>query len=240
MNQQTARMREIAKDLLEKKEVQMVIGWEKGTFFYNSTPVFITRPEDVDKLIWDDYCAINFAKLLMDYRYMDGKVAIFVKGCDTRGVNRLIQDLVIKRDKVYLIGMPCPGMKDAKVAAKLGQEREGEVPLESKCLPLKGLEDSSQKDIPINRGRIAQIIAAVHGLDYTVDESIMFMYLNNFSVGMSKTEMTINTYGKEMEFTRAAATAFMQKMSITTQIKDLEGNVIKVEPRKIMGLYSSK
>ena len=112
--------------------------------------------------------------------------------------------------------------------------------LESKCLPLKGLEDSSQKDIPINRGRIAQIIAAVYGLDYTVDESIMFMYLNNFSVGMSKTEMTINTYGKEMEFTRAAATAFMQKMSITTQIKDLEGNVIKVEPREIMGLYSSK
>ncbi|MFA5536312.1 MAG: 4Fe-4S dicluster domain-containing protein [Bacillota bacterium] len=134
MNQQTARMREIARELLEKKEVEMVIGWEKGTFFYNSTPVFITKPEDADKLIWDDYCAVNFAKLLMDYRYLDGKVAVFVKGCDARGVNRLIQDLVIKREKIYLIGMPCPGMKDAKIAAKLGQEKEAEVPLEGKCL----------------------------------------------------------------------------------------------------------
>lgn len=133
MNAQTVKMREIAKELLEKQEVQMVIGWEKGTFFYNSTPVFITRPEDVDRLIWDEYCAINFSKLLMDYRNKEGKIAIFVKGCDSRGVNRLLQDLVIKREKVYLIGMPCSGMKDAKAAAELGQDKSGEAPLEDKC-----------------------------------------------------------------------------------------------------------
>lgn len=133
MNPQTTKMRELAKDLLEKKEVEMVIGWEKGTFFYNSTPVFITQPEDVERLIWDEYCAVNLAKMLMDYRHLEGKVAVFVKGCDARGVNRLLQDLVIKREKIHLIGMPCEGMKNAKEAAKLGQEKAGEASLEDKC-----------------------------------------------------------------------------------------------------------
>lgn len=133
MNPQTEKIREIARELLEKQEVQLVIGWEKGTFFYNSTPAFITKPEDVDRLIWDEYCAVNLAKYLMDYRHLEGKVAILVKGCDARGVNRLVQDLVIQRDKVYLIGVPCPGMKDAKQAAALGKEKAGEALLEVKC-----------------------------------------------------------------------------------------------------------
>lgn len=109
----TEKMRATAKDLLEKGEVNTVIGWEKGTFWYNSTPVFISKADQVDRLVFDEFCANNLAKYLLDYKLEDGKVAVFVKGCDARAVNRLIQDNQVKREKVYLIGIPCPGMKEA-------------------------------------------------------------------------------------------------------------------------------
>ncbi|WP_227767172.1 4Fe-4S binding protein [Zhaonella formicivorans] len=129
----TEQMRKLAKELLEKGEVQYIIGWEKGTFWYNSTPVFISKPEEADKLVWDEYCAANLASYLLDDRYPQGKIGIFVKGCDSRGVNRLVQDKQVKRENLFLIGLPCPGMKSAKKAPLLGQEKASEVPLEEKC-----------------------------------------------------------------------------------------------------------
>lgn len=124
------KMRAVAKELLEKGEVATVIGWEKGTFWYNSTPLFISKPEQVDRLIFDDFCANNLAKYLLDNRYQEGKTAVFVKGCDARAVNRLLQDQQIKREKVYLIGLPCPGMKEAPQA---GEKDAKDLPLLKKC-----------------------------------------------------------------------------------------------------------
>ncbi|MEW6662291.1 MAG: 4Fe-4S dicluster domain-containing protein [Bacillota bacterium] len=131
MNEITLKMREIARDLLERGEVQRVLGWEKGTFPYQSTPFFAETPADADKLIWDEYCLNNLAVYLLDFRYGEEKVALFVKGCDSRGVVRLIQDKQFPRERVYLIGIPCPGLKDAAAAAKL--PAGAEVPLADKC-----------------------------------------------------------------------------------------------------------
>lgn len=127
----TEKMRATAKDLLEKGEVTTVIGWEKGTFWYNSTPVFLSKPEQVDRLVFDEFCANNLAKYLMDYKSEDGKVAVFVKGCDARAVNRLIQDNQVKREKVYLIGIPCPGMKETPANTEV-KDAAG-LPVLKKC-----------------------------------------------------------------------------------------------------------
>lgn len=112
--------------------------------------------------------------------------------------------------------------------------------LEVYNLPLEGDTDLLAKDEPINRGRIAQIIAAMYGFQYSVDESIMFMYKNNFSNGMSVTQKTIETYGKEYDLTRAAAAAFMQKMSQVTQVVDLKGRIISVKERNIIGIMNEQ
>lgn len=114
-----SEMRATAKQLLESGEATVVIGWEKGTMPYNSTPVMIRSAADVDKLIWDEYCQQNLSTYLIDFIYTEDKVAIFAKGCDTRAYNRLIQDKRISADKCIVIGVPCPGMKSAKAAAKL-------------------------------------------------------------------------------------------------------------------------
>jgi len=131
MNTITAKMREIARDLLERKEVKRVIGWEKGIFPYQSTPFFAETPADANKLIWDEFCLNNLAVYLLDFRNGEDKVALFVKGCDSRGVVRLIQDQQFPRERVYLIGIPCPGLKDSAAFATLPAGTE--IPVADKC-----------------------------------------------------------------------------------------------------------
>lgn len=126
-----SEMRAVAKELLESGEATVVIGWEKGTMPYNSTPVMIRSAADVDKLIWDEYCQQNLSTYLVDYIYTEDKVAIFAKGCDTRAYNRLIQDKRISADKCIIVGVPCSGMKSAKEAAKL--PAGAEVPMAKAC-----------------------------------------------------------------------------------------------------------
>lgn len=132
MEELTLQLRHTAKEILEKGEANVVIGWEKGTFWYSSTPVFITKPEDAERLIWDEYCVNNLAKYLMEYKNNEGKVAVFVKGCDSRAINVLLQDKQIDRDKIILIGLACPGMKDEKKAKEMGQNAA--IPMARKCV----------------------------------------------------------------------------------------------------------
>ena len=126
-----SEMRAVAKELLESGEATVVIGWEKGTTPYNSTPVMIRSAADVDKLIWDEYCQQNLSTYLIDFIYSEDQVAIFAKGCDTRAYNRLIQDKRISANKSIIIGVPCSGMKSAKAAAKLPEGAE--VPMAKAC-----------------------------------------------------------------------------------------------------------
>ena len=126
-----SEMRAVAKELLESGEATVVIGWEKGTMPYNSTPVMIRSAAEVDKLIWDEYCQQNLSTYLIDFIYTEDKVAIVAKGCDTRAYNRLIQDKRITADKCIIIGVPCSGMKNAKAAARLPEGAE--VPMANAC-----------------------------------------------------------------------------------------------------------
>ncbi|MGB4511736.1 MAG: hypothetical protein WBI31_08780, partial [Thermacetogeniaceae bacterium] len=133
MNEITGLMRTKAKELLEKGVVERVIGWEKGMFFYSTTPVVIDKVEDAEKLVWDDFAINNLAIYLLDKQNKEKKVALFVKGCDSRGVVRMIQDNQVKRENLYLIGVPCPGLKDPKTAVRGYYKDAGQVPKAKKC-----------------------------------------------------------------------------------------------------------
>ncbi|MFZ5942875.1 MAG: 4Fe-4S dicluster domain-containing protein [Bacillota bacterium] len=135
MNEITKKMQDIAREILEKGEAEVVIGWEKGTFWYLSPPAFIDKPEDAARLVWDDYCHNNLSKYLTEYTTHEGKAAVFVKGCDARAFNRLLQDKQIERDKVILIGIPCHGLKDQDKAKELGAG--GDIPAAQKCVECK-------------------------------------------------------------------------------------------------------
>ena len=107
-----------AKELLESGEVATFIGWEAGRFENQTTPLVITSADDADKLVFNEYCVNTLAKYVRDV-VPRGKVGLVVRGCDGRGIVRLIIDAVIKREDVHLIGVGCPGMRDRKTGELL-------------------------------------------------------------------------------------------------------------------------
>ena len=58
-------MIDTAKKLLEEKKVDVIIGFEKGNLPLRTIPVFISKPEDADVLVWNSFCDTNIAKFLM-------------------------------------------------------------------------------------------------------------------------------------------------------------------------------
>uniref|UniRef100_A0A7C4U8A6 4Fe-4S ferredoxin n=1 Tax=candidate division WOR-3 bacterium TaxID=2052148 RepID=A0A7C4U8A6_UNCW3 len=114
------KIKEIVREILKDKKVDVVIGFEKGTIPFKSTPVFIQKEEDVDKLVWDKFCENNLTRYLR--RYPDKKVGIIAKGCDTRAIVQLINERQIKRENLFIIGVACEGMIDRKKMLKEGKE----------------------------------------------------------------------------------------------------------------------
>jgi len=107
-----AKIREKAKELLESKAVDVVIGFEKGTLPLRSTPAFIRDSSETDRLVWNSFCENNLATYLNKLKGQ--KVAIVAKGCDSRSVVALAVERQIKREDVFVIGVPCRGMLDRR------------------------------------------------------------------------------------------------------------------------------
>lgn len=106
-------LRDTAKEILEKGTVSLVIGYGAGSVPFKTTPVFIEKPEDAGKLVWNPACVNNLAVYLPKMA-KDRKVAIVAKPCDIRSIVTLIQEKQIKRENVYIIGLGCAGVVDAQ------------------------------------------------------------------------------------------------------------------------------
>jgi coenzyme F420-reducing hydrogenase delta subunit/ferredoxin len=102
-------LRETCRRLLAEGSVKVVIGYGRRG------PVFVTRPEDVEQLVWDNHCLANLTVYLKrkEIRAL-GRPAIVVKGCDERALVVLEKESQIDRKEVHVIGMACRGMGEAK------------------------------------------------------------------------------------------------------------------------------
>lgn len=99
-------------ELLADGTIGYCIGWGATRFADRTTPVFITKPEDAQKLVWNKYCVNGTAKYLLDDRFPEKKIGVIVRGCDSRAVNRIVKDKQMKREDLYIIGVPCDGKEN--------------------------------------------------------------------------------------------------------------------------------
>ena len=97
-----------ARELLENNVVDCVIGYERATDGVSARPLFAYQPEETDKLIFDQTCTHNLVKYLLDRK--DKVTGIVVKPCDSRAINLLLSEHQMERDKVFIIGVVCPGI----------------------------------------------------------------------------------------------------------------------------------
>lgn len=145
-------IRELAKKLLEEKEVDVVIGYTKGTIPLSSSPIVIDKVEDVDKLIWNNLCYVNLAKYLVPliptFIKPDGqkmKIGIVSKGCVGRALIHLAVENQIDLDNIKIIGIPCNGIiNKAKLQKEIGEQEiiEASISGDNIIVKTKDLERS--------------------------------------------------------------------------------------------------
>ncbi len=103
------KLRQRARELLENKQVKMVIGYCQGSRPGLSQPLFVTVPEQADKLIFDSTCSQNLANYLLKVKN-SGKIAIVARGCDSRSIVVLLQENQVQREDLYILGVGCEGV----------------------------------------------------------------------------------------------------------------------------------
>ncbi len=117
MQAYTEKIREAAKRLLSEKRVDAVIGFRRGTVPFMNEPFLAKTPEQAGQFVWDGNCGINLANYLPK---MTGNIAIAAKGCDSRSIVIHLLENQIKREQLYVLGIPCQAMTDkSKIQEKL-------------------------------------------------------------------------------------------------------------------------
>jgi coenzyme F420-reducing hydrogenase delta subunit/ferredoxin len=102
-------LREYCRKLLSEGAVKVVIGYgARG-------PVIVTRPEDADRLVWNNQCVSNLAAYLKRKEVKTlGRPAIVVKPCDEKSLVVLEKESQIERKGIHVIGMACEGVGEPK------------------------------------------------------------------------------------------------------------------------------
>ena len=113
------KLKEIINQVL--KDVDVVVGYKEGFDKLHTTPCFVSKPEQLDEIVMNALCVQNLASYLPSLK--NKKVAVVVKGCDSRTVVQFMQEGLIKRENVVVIGVPCTGIVSVrKVLNKINHQ----------------------------------------------------------------------------------------------------------------------
>ena len=129
-----AQLRETVQRLFKENKISLFLGYEKASLPFRTTPLFVTKAGDAERLAWSPFCTNNLSAYLprLFKPPSNGKAAkteppvvgVALKGCDVRSVVALLQEKQLKREKLVLLGIACPGMVDRHKAEKaLGEHQ---------------------------------------------------------------------------------------------------------------------
>ncbi len=115
MSDRSTQIQEIARRWLADGVVEAVIGWEQGTYRDKTAPVIVRRAEDAQRLIFNDRCTNNLVAYLKREPLKNmSSVGIVAKGCDIKSLIGLIQESQVPREKVKILAVTCPGVKNGR------------------------------------------------------------------------------------------------------------------------------
>jgi len=102
-------IRKRAKQLLEAKTVDVVIGYGEG-YGKKVKAIFVRKPEDADKLIYDERCTQNIGVYLTKHEVKHfGKAAIVASVPVMRTILQLCSENQLKEDDVLTLGITLEG-----------------------------------------------------------------------------------------------------------------------------------
>ncbi len=101
----------IAAMLFDEGRVEHFLGYKKGTVKFKARPLIARSKEDLRDLWVEDFFIPNLTLYLKEIK---GRVGIMVKGCDSRSLVSLLKEGQVKREDLYVVGIPCPGQIDLR------------------------------------------------------------------------------------------------------------------------------
>jgi ferredoxin len=141
------KLKEIIREVLP--DVDVVIAYTTSFDAARRDACFIKSTDDVEKVVLDPLCAQNLAAYLPALK--SKKVAVVVKGCDSRTIVQYMQEGLIDREKVVVIGVPCRGVISLKkVLAVVDHQPVKEVVFEGETVKVttpRGETKLNVKDI---------------------------------------------------------------------------------------------
>ena len=84
------RLTQKAIELLENGTADRILGWKAGEFVYDLTPAVFTSREQIEKdFVFSAFAGANLSKYLIAESRKGGKVAAFIKPCDSYSFQQL-------------------------------------------------------------------------------------------------------------------------------------------------------
>jgi ferredoxin len=137
------KIREAAGRLLHDGKVDVFIGFRKGSVPMMNEPLLISDSSRVGELYWDSNCRINLANYITKRK---DRIGIVAKGCDSRNMVIHAVENQIKREQLYIVGVPCKGMIDRRaISAALEGKEIVEVTENGDTLTVRS--NGGQKDL---------------------------------------------------------------------------------------------
>lgn len=122
------KLQDKAAELLGREDVRRLIGWKRGTYGFESAPIVAKDASEAEALIFDPTCVQNPASFIAmeelkpvprgqeaDTR----KIAVMVKGCDSRAIVQQLVEKAYDREHVIVLGIPCRGVIDRRKAVAM-------------------------------------------------------------------------------------------------------------------------
>jgi len=121
MREYTEKIRQVARELLEKGRVDVFIGYRKGSVPMMNEPVLVRDPGKVGILYWDSNCGLNLCTYLTK---RTERIGIVATGCNSRNIVTHIIENQIAREQLYIVGIPCTGVIDHRAVKRAVKYRE--------------------------------------------------------------------------------------------------------------------
>jgi ferredoxin len=125
-----------ARRILSAGEVTAVIGYTPARRKGSAQPIIISDAAAAEKLIFTPASVNNLAVYLTKAKKdipKKGKIGIVVKGCDLKAIVGLMGEAQLKREDLYLIGVPCAGVLASAVQPSTELTAETIAPKCTEC-----------------------------------------------------------------------------------------------------------
>lgn len=132
----TEAIQDEARRILSEGLVTAVVGYAAARRKGSVQPIIINQADDASKLIFTSACVNNLAVYLTKAKKdipKSGKIGIIVKGCDHKALTGLMGESQLKREEIYLIGVPCAGVLASTVQPATELTLESIAPKCTEC-----------------------------------------------------------------------------------------------------------